>query len=39
MSSKAFETAYFQTIKVAKFWDFTIGITGKQNRKDFVWLI
>ena len=38
MNSKVFEITHFQTIKVAKIWDFTIGITRKQNRNDFAGL-
>ncbi len=35
MKSKGLKTTHFQTIKVAKFCDFTTRIIEKQNRKDF----
>ena len=39
MNSKVFENTHFQSIKVAKYCDFTTGIIEKQNRKDFAGLI
>ena len=39
MNSKEIKPTHFQTIKVAKFWDFTTEIIKKQNREDFAELV